>query len=75
MKYDTKIWHLNINSVTGALCDNLYNLSEWTPALNLRTILISLQGLMSCPIPEDAQDDKVASQYRSDINLYNITAR
>ena len=74
MKYDTKIWHPNISSVTGAICLDILK-NEWTPALNLRTILISLQGLMSCPIPEDAQDDKVASQYRSDINLYNITAR
>ena len=59
MKFDTKIWHPNISSQTGAIC--LYILkNEWTPALTIRTALISLQALLCAPEPDDPQDAEVA---------------
>jgi ubiquitin-conjugating enzyme (huntingtin interacting protein 2) len=48
---------------------------EWTPALTIRTALISLQALMCAPVPDDPQDAVVASQYKSDIELFNKTAK
>lgn len=74
MKYDTKIWHPNISSVTGAICLDILK-NEWTPALTIRTALISLQALMCNPVPEDPQDAQVASQYKTDIKLFNETAK
>jgi ubiquitin-conjugating enzyme (huntingtin interacting protein 2) len=74
MKYDTKIWHPNISSVTGAICLDILK-NEWTPALTIRTALISLQALMCSPVPDDPQDAEVASQYKNDINLFNKTAK
>ncbi len=74
MKYDTKIWHPNISSVTGAICLDILT-NEWTPALTIRTALISLQALMCNPVPEDPQDAQVASQYKSDIKAFNETAK
>ena len=91
MKFDTKIWHPNISSVTGAICLDILK-NEWTPALTIRTALISLQALMCSPVPgnltlfkliyhhfflylEDPQDHEVASQYKSDINLFHKTAK
>jgi ubiquitin-conjugating enzyme (huntingtin interacting protein 2) len=83
MKFDTKIWHPNISSVTGAICLDILK-NEWTPALTIRTALISLQALMCCPVPgnnfsiifiDDPQDAQVASQYKSDIQLFNETAK
>ena len=65
MKFDTKIWHPNISSQTGAIClDTLKN--EWTPALTIRTALISLQALLCAPEPDDPQDAEVARQYKND---------
>jgi len=65
MKFDTKIWHPNISSQTGAIClDFLKN--EWTPALTIRTALISLQALLCAPEPDDPQDAEVARQYKND---------
>ena len=74
MKFDTKIWHPNISSVTGAICLDILK-NEWTPALTIRTALISLQALMCNPVPDDPQDAQVASQYKTDIKLFNETAK
>ena len=74
MKFDTKIWHPNISSVTGAICLDILK-NEWTPALTIRTALISLQALMCEPVPNDPQDAVVAKQYLSDIKLFNQTAK
>lgn len=74
MKFDTKVWHPNISSVTGAICLDILK-NEWTPALTIRTALISLQALMCAPVPEDPQDAQVASMYIKDIKLFNETAK
>ncbi len=59
MKFDTKIWHPNISSQTGAICLDILK-NEWTPALTIRTALISLQALLCAPEPDDPQDAEVA---------------
>jgi len=73
MKFDTKIWHPNISSVTGAICLDILK-NEWTPALTIRTALISLQALLCAPEPDDPQDAEVARMYKTDLNLFNFTA-
>ena len=70
MKFDTKIWHPNISSQTGAICLDILK-NEWTPALTIRTALLSLQALLCSPEPDDPQDAEVANQYKSDINVFN----
>ena len=47
MKYETKIWHPNISSETGAICLDILK-NEWSPALTIRT---GESGLSAHPQP------------------------
>ena len=55
MKFTTKVWHPNISSQTGAICLDILK-DEWSPALTLKTALLSLQALLCSPEPDDPQD-------------------
>lgn len=74
MKFDTKIWHPNISSQTGAICLDILK-NEWSPALSIRTALLSLQALMCEPVPDDPQDAVVANEYIKDKKKFEETAR
>ena len=74
MRFETKIWHPNVSSVTGDISLDASN-NGWTPALTIRTMLTSLQGLMSAPDLEDPLDIEVAEQYLVDNKLFEQTAR
>jgi len=60
MRFITKIWHPNVSSQTGAICLDTLS-TAWSPVLNLKSALISLQSLLSSPEPKDPQDAEVAS--------------
>ncbi|RDA85260.1 hypothetical protein CP532_2348 [Ophiocordyceps camponoti-leonardi (nom. inval.)] len=60
MRFDTKIWHPNISSQTGAIClDTLGN--NWSPVQTIKTALLSLRMLLESPNPKDPQDAQVAA--------------
>ncbi|EKX73770.1 ubiquitin-conjugating enzyme family member protein [Theileria equi strain WA] len=74
IKFDTKIWHPNISSETGAICLDILK-NEWSPALTIRTALISIQALLSAPEPDDPQDAQVAGMYKRNYDEFARTAK
>jgi ubiquitin-conjugating enzyme (huntingtin interacting protein 2) len=74
MRFDTKIWHPNISSQTGAICLDILK-DEWSPALTIRTALLSLQALLCMPEPDDPQDAQVAGQYKRNMPEFERNAR
>ncbi|EEA06557.1 ubiquitin-conjugating enzyme family protein [Cryptosporidium muris RN66] len=74
VRFITRIWHPNISSQTGAICLDILK-DAWSPALTLRTVLLSIQALLSAPEPDDPQDAQVASLYKSNFNEYINTAK
>jgi ubiquitin-conjugating enzyme (huntingtin interacting protein 2) len=74
MKFITKIWHPNISSQTGAICLDILK-DQWSPALTIKTALVSLQALLSAPEPTDPQDAEVAKQYLANRETFESTAR
>ncbi|ODV85110.1 hypothetical protein CANARDRAFT_199309 [[Candida] arabinofermentans NRRL YB-2248] len=73
MKFDTKIYHPNISSQTGAICLDILK-DAWTPIITLKSSLISLQSLLQSPEPTDPQDAQVAKVYMSDPKKFAETA-
>ncbi|XP_074561756.1 ubiquitin-conjugating enzyme E2 27-like [Curcuma longa] len=74
MQFITKVWHPNISSQNGAICLDILK-DQWSPALTLKTALLSLQALLSAPAPDDPQDAVVAKQYLREYNTFLATAR
>lgn len=74
MKFTTKIWHPNISSQTGAICLDILK-DQWSPALTIKTALLSLRALLSSPEPNDPQDAEVAKMYINDRKKFESTAK
>ncbi|RFU81809.1 ubiquitin-conjugating enzyme [Trichoderma arundinaceum] len=65
MQFETKIWHPNVSSQTGAIClDTLKN--NWSPVQTIKTALLSVRMLLENPNPSDPQDAQVASMLLQD---------
>jgi ubiquitin-conjugating enzyme (huntingtin interacting protein 2) len=74
MRFMTQMWHPNVSSQTGAICLDILK-DQWSPALTVKTALLSLQALLSAPEPNDPQDAQVASQYKKDYKTWCKTAK
>uniref|UniRef100_A0AAV1TEF2 E2 ubiquitin-conjugating enzyme n=1 Tax=Peronospora matthiolae TaxID=2874970 RepID=A0AAV1TEF2_9STRA len=74
MRFLTKIWHPNISSQTGAICLDILK-DAWSPALTIKTALLSIQALLSAAEPTDPQDAEVAKMYLHDQKQFLSTAR
>ncbi|BDA50884.1 Ubiquitin-conjugating enzyme E2 K [Coccomyxa sp. Obi] len=74
MRFRSKVWHPNVSSANGAICLDILK-DQWSPALTLKTALLSLQALLSSPQPDDPQDAVVARQYLTDNATFQRTAR
>ena len=48
---------------------------NWTPALTIKTVLISLQALLCAPVPDDPQDAQVAGMYLNNFEQWERQAR
>lgn len=73
MKFTTKIWHPNISSVTGAICLDILK-DQWSPALTMKTALLSLQVLLCAAEPNDPQDAEVATMFKGDHERFKAVA-
>ncbi|KAI3325279.1 putative ubiquitin carrier protein [Xylariaceae sp. AK1471] len=73
MKFDTKVWHPNISSQTGAICLDTLS-TAWSPVLTIKSTLLSLQSLFESPEPKDPQDAEVAKMMINDPEGFNKKA-
>lgn len=64
VRFLTKIYHPNVDKL-GRICLDILK-DKWSPALQIRTVLLSIQALMSAPNPDDPLDEAIARQWRED---------
>eukprot|EP01066_Platyproteum_vivax_P009026 Platyproteum_vivax@DN3931_c0_g1_i1.p1 len=63
-RFLTKIYHPNIDKL-GRICLDVLK-DKWSPALQIRTVLLSIQALLSSPEPNDPLDAAVADHFKRD---------
>ena len=62
VRFLTKIFHPNVDKL-GRICLDILK-DKWSPALQIRTVLLSIQALLSAPNPDDPLDNNVAELWK-----------
>ncbi|CAD7691051.1 unnamed protein product [Nyctereutes procyonoides] len=69
----TKIYHPNVDKL-GRICLDILK-DKWSPTLQIHTVLLSIQALLSAPNPDDPLANDVAEQWKTNEAQAIETAR
>lgn len=69
IKFITPIEHMNINKA-GDICLDILKANGWSPTQSIKSLMISIRLLLSCPNPSDPFNSSLANLYNKNEKEY-----
>ena len=72
VKFTTRVYHPNVNK-NGSICVDILG-ENWSPALTVSKVLLSISSLLCKPNADDPLDGESAKVFKTDIARFNQIA-